>query len=257
MNDLSNSAGQFGVLATHYDELMDVVPYDEWVEYVLLLFSFVGHKPRCVLDCACGTGNVSFGLAEQGLEVTGVDLSGDMIAVAQAKAADRQPALPLRFVQADLSDFHLGQTFDSTTCLYDSLNYILDPAALRAAFGCIARHVEPGGVFVFDMNSVHALTADLFTQRNRDPRKTLHYDWQANFDPTTRVCTVQMEFLRTLSDGRIERFYEMHRERAYDLAEIEAMLTATGWQVLHTFDAYTLNRPHQRSERWFFVALRT
>ncbi|MDQ3813490.1 MAG: class I SAM-dependent methyltransferase [Armatimonadota bacterium] len=256
MTNFPDAATQFGVLATFYDELMDVVPYDAWVEYVMLLFSVVRHQPRRILDCACGTGNVTFKLAEQGLTATGVDLSLPMIRVAQAKAQARKPPLPVRFFQADLSDFSLGETFDSATCLYDSLNYILDPAALQAAFDCIAQHVEPDGIFVFDMNSVHALTADLFTQRNRDPRRALHYDWQAHFDPATRICTVQMEFERTNRDESIERFHEVHRERAYALSEVEAMLQATGWQLLQTYDAYTLNRPHQGSERWFFVAQR-
>lgn len=253
------SKAQFTVLAPHYDELMQIVPYAAWVEYVMLLLSVVGHQPRRVLDCACGTGNVSFELAKQGLDVTGVDLSEGMIQVAQKKAkearADLFP-LSIRFLQADLTNFDLGETFDTATCLYDSLNYILAPAALQAAFGCIAKHMQPSGIFVFDLNAEHAFRANLFTQRRRDPKKPLHYDWQASFNESTRICTVRMQFRRTAASGRIEEFSEVHRERAYSLSEIEAMLAATGWQLLHTYDAYTLNRPHARSERWYFVARR-
>lgn len=250
---------QFGDLAPHYDELMQVVPYDDWAEYVLTLFAYASHKPRRVLDCACGTGNISFELARRGFEVVGVDLSTRMIEVAQDKLKTWPPTretAPPRFVQGDLSDFDLGETFDSATCLYDSLNYILDPAKLQAAFGCIAQHMEPGGVFVFDMNSEYALTADLFSQCNFNPRKQLHYDWRANFDSETRICTVNMRFERHNGNGQTEVFTEMHRERAYSIAEIKAMLAATGWELLHEMDAYTLNRPHDRSERWYFVVRR-
>lgn len=260
---------QFADLAPYYDELMDVVPYDGWADYVMLLFSIVGHEPQRVLDCACGTGNVTFELAQRGLEMTGVDLSAPMIerAIAKtrsAKAGSTQTRsagtgstatpLPARFLEADLTSFDLGEQFDSATCLYDSLNYILDPMALQAAFGRIAAHLEPGGVFVFDMNSVHALKSNLFTQRNFDPRKSLHYDWQASFDEANSICAVRMEFRRKAPDGTLQRFFETHRERAYPLNEVEAMLTETGWELLREFDAYTLNRPHARSERWFFVA---
>jgi SAM-dependent methyltransferase len=107
---------------------------------------------------------LSFELARRGFEVVGVDLSSRMIEVAQGKLqtwpATRETAPP-RFVQGDLSEFELGEAFDSATCLYDSLNYILDPQKLQAAFARIAHHVKPGGVFVFDMNSEYALTADL------------------------------------------------------------------------------------------------
>ena len=131
---------QFTALAPHYDELMAVVAYDEWADYVRVLWSFAGHAPHRVLDCACGTGNVTFELARAGLEVVGVDLSPEMIAVAQRKVP--ASGLPVRFEVADLGDFDLGETFDSASCLYDSLNYITDPQHLRRAMECVGRHLE-------------------------------------------------------------------------------------------------------------------
>jgi len=245
---------QFTVLAPHYDELMQVVPYRDWVEYLGLLWGIVEHEPRRVLDCACGTGNVSFEMARNGYDVTGVDLSEGMIEVARAKIADVENAP--RFERADLTNFDLGETFDSATCLYDSLNYILEPADLQTAFASIARHIEPGGIFIFDMNTELALETELFTQRNRDPRRNLHYEWNAQYDEKTRVCTVSMNFQRKAPDGTMETFDEVHREYAYSLTEIKAMLDATNWELLRNFDAYTINPPHRRSERWYFVARR-
>ncbi len=246
------SDSQFTSLAPHYDELMQVVPYDAWVDYVLLLFSTVNHDAKKLLDCACGTGNVSFELAKCEIEVTGVDIAPEMIRVAKEKAAHL--GSKTRFIEADLSTFDLGETFDSATCLYDSLNYILEPATLRAAFGRIAAHLETGGVWVFDMNSDYALQADLFTQSNLDPLKNLHYEWQATYDQATKITSVSMRFERRNEDGGTQIFRETHRERAYTLEEIGAMLQETGWELLKTYDAYTLNLPHKASERWFFVA---
>ena len=249
---MNGDASQFGPLATHYDELMQVVPYDDWAEYVMTLFSFAGHKPQRTLDCACGTGNISFELARLGQEVVGVDISAEMIRVAREKAQGRNADNP-RFYQADLADFTLVESFDSATCLYDSLNYILEPEGLQAAFSHIAQHVESGGVFVFDMNSVFALSQDLFTQSNFNPRAALHYDWRAHFDASTRICRVEMKFERATKNG-VEEFHETHRERAYELDEVKSMLQIANWNLLYAFDAYTLNPPHARSERWFFVA---
>jgi len=251
---MSESPSQFDDLAPHYDELMDVVPYDAWVDYVLMLFNVANHDPKKLLDCACGTGNVSFELAKSNIDVTGVDLAKGMIEIANQKAQTSD--LKIRFLEADLSDFDLGETFDSATCLYDSLNYILDPVKLEQAFACIHRHVETDGVFVFDMNSAYALQADLFTQYNRDPRKSLHYDWTANYNPETRITSVEMLFTRHNEDGTKTNFHEEHRERAYELEEIKGMLERTGWDLVRTYDAYTINLPHQGSERWFFIARR-
>jgi SAM-dependent methyltransferase len=250
---------QFTVLAPHYDELMQVVPYTAWVEYVALLFEIAGVKPCTVLDCACGTGNVSFELAQQGLNVTGVDISTGMIEAAQAKSKST-PLLTsggsVKFLQTDLTSFDLNEKFDAATCLYDSFNYILKPEQLQRAFAEIAKHINPGGVLIFDLNTPHAFEANLFTQRNRNPKLNLHYDWRARYDASTRLCEVTMLFERRNEEGTIETFSEVHRERSYSRAEINAMLIQTGWEVLKVYDAYTLNPPHEKSERWYFVARR-
>lgn len=256
----STPATQFTDLAPHYDELMQVVSYDSWAEYIELLFETAEMKPKTILDCACGTGNVSFELAARNYIVSGVDISAGMIERAQSKLKIKQNALPStplprQFVQADLSDFDLNEKFEAATCLYDSFNYILEPEKLQAAFQCIGNHIRPGGVFVFDMNTPWAFEANLFTQRNLDPKKNLHYNWQSQYDANTRVCDVTMHFTRKTLDGT-EKFSEVHRERAYTREEIEPMLIQSGWNLLKTYDAFTINQPHKRSERWYFLAQR-
>jgi ubiquinone/menaquinone biosynthesis C-methylase UbiE len=250
----TQNESQFGPLAPHYDELMKIVPYDQWAEYVMTLFAYAGHDPRRVLDCACGTGNVTFELASRGLHCVGVDISASMIEVARQKLKTWPHRFAPRFEVGDLATFELNETFDSATCLYDSLNYILEPEKLRAAFAQVGKHIERGGFWVFDMNSEWALVADLFTQSNLNPRQSLNYDWRAHFDRHSRICSVKMKFQRRDKNGELETFYETHRERAYSLDEVTQMLESTGWKLRYSFDAYTLNRPHDRSERWFFVA---
>ena len=248
------SATQFTALAPHYDQLMQIVPYDAWADYVLLLFQIAEHDPIKLLDGACGTGNLSFELAKSGITVTGVDIAPAMIERARAKALES--ALPIRFFEADLTDFDLNEKFDCASCLYDSLNYILDPAALKNAFAGFARHVEKSGVLVFDMNTPLALTDDLFTQKSFDPRQSLQYDWRAAYDAETKITEVTMNFRLRDENGVETRFVETHRERAYEREEVAAMLEQTGWEILKIYDAYTINPPHQRSERWFWVARR-
>lgn len=244
---------QFEELAGYYDELMDIVPYDQWADYAMTLFRHVGHRPRRVLDCACGTGNLTLELAGRGLDMTGVDLSAQMIAQAQTKS-DLFPIHPPRFFQGDLATFSLQQRFDSATCFYDSLNYITEPARLTQAFANILVHMEPKGIFAFDLNSERAFELNLFTQSSHNPRKSLHYDWTARFNEETRICTVTMQFEKKLPEGISTVFRETHQERAYSMREIERMLASAGWRLLRVFDAYTLNPPTAKSERWFFVA---
>ena len=252
-DDLNHDAGQFQSLAPYYDELMRVVPYEQWVEYVQLLWSLHEFAPHRILDAACGTGNVSFELARRGYHVLGVDLSPDMIAVAQNKIAPDDLPGTVEFAVADLTRLELQQDFDGATCLYDSLNYILDPHDLALAFASIKNCVRPGGLWVFDMNSDWAFRANLFTQTQRDPRQALHYQWHAHFDRQTHICQVDMRFEKRGRNGHSQIFNETHRERAYLMEEVLEMLQHSGWNLRGAYDAYTLNRPHARSERWYFV----
>lgn len=246
---------QFQSIAPFYDELMHVVPYDFWAEYVIALFEFVGHQPQKVLDCACGTGNLSFELSKQGLQVTGVDLSDQMITEAKNKNFNVDLPYSIEFLQGNLATFNLDEKFDCATCLYDSLNYILDNETIVNAFRNIRSHIQPSGIFVFDLNAEWAFEANLFTQSSRKSKSTgLQYNWRAKFDEKTRICTVHMNFEKRNENGENTKFVEIHRERAYSIDEITSFLHETGWQLRHIFDAYTFNRPHSKSERWFFVA---
>ena len=75
-----------------YDELMQDAPYDEWVRFVKEKLQTYQVDGKNLLDLACGTGELSVRFAKEGFSVTGVDLSADMLAVAQAKAAGRRIA---------------------------------------------------------------------------------------------------------------------------------------------------------------------
>ncbi len=131
---------QFTSLAPYYDELMSHVPYSSWVDYVLKLCKRYKHSPKQILDCACGTGNVTYELASRGFDVVGVDFSQEMIDVARRKSTFNA-SIPERsrreqfrniftstplsdrvveFVHSDLCNMELGRQFDTVTCLYDS-----------------------------------------------------------------------------------------------------------------------------------------
>lgn len=243
---------QFSAVARHYDELMSGVPYGMWVDYVELLLSLEQVRPRSVVDLACGTGNVSFELAKRGYQVTGVDISPAMIATARAKR-DQSPDLEVEFQCQDLRTLCLPEKYDLAVCLFDSLNYILWEEELEAAFRNIAPCVTPEGLFIFDMNSEHALESELFTQNNLFREADLRYNWVSRFDRNLRISEVQMFFEVRNGGDEPARFKELHRERAYPLVQVLALLDRTGWNCLKTHEAYTTNRPRSRSERWYFV----
>ena len=106
-----------------------------------------------VLDLGCGTGRIGMALAEQGLDVVGLDLSAPMLRIAERKRASLAPEVGRRlsFVQADMTDFDLEQTFPLIITPSRSFQFMLTPTAQRSALAAMRRHLRPDGALVLDL----------------------------------------------------------------------------------------------------------
>jgi len=251
LNDASTPAraNSFTEVAPYYDELMAGVPYPMWVAYYLLLLARLGAKPKRLLDVACGTGTMCEMLAGEGYEMAGFDLSPGMIERARRKAAKAK--LPIRYEVGDAADFDMGETYEGALSFFDSLNNILEPERLRMAFARVFAHLEPGGTFIFDLNTAYAFEAKLFDQKNLRKNAKLRYDWHGDWDPATRLIEVTMDFWY-----QGEPFREIHVQRAYDYAEVVEMLEEVGFTDVQAFHSYTLNPPRFKSDRIHYCAVR-
>jgi ubiquinone/menaquinone biosynthesis C-methylase UbiE len=243
-------ADQFDKVAPYYDEVMDVVPYNQWVQYLRRLMKRFGWKPKHILDLATGTGTVAIMLADMGYRVTGVDIAEPMLQIARRKAqAARVGEIP--FLCQDATQLDLPREFDLVISLFDSLNYILTSKGLRDAIAGVYRALLPGGGFIFDLNSEYALEHNLFSQDNLwDADARIKHIWKAHYNRRTRMATVEMLFY--LPNGEI--FREVHKERTHRHADVLNYLREAGFEFLDAFDAYTFLPAGKRSERIFYVA---
>lgn len=120
--------------------------------------------PGAVLELACGTGRIGIRLAQAGLDVTGIDLSAEMLARATATA--EAAGVRVRFAQGDMRALDLGAgRFSLIFITANSLLHLLSPEDFRACFEGVRRHLAPDGVFAFD---IFAPAADHIA---RDPRR--------------------------------------------------------------------------------------
>lgn len=243
----------FVTVAPLYDALMDGVPYDNWISYLRLLLQERNARPRKMLDLACGTGNVTERLAAEGYSVTGVDIAPDMIAEAQNKATANELAIDY-FVQ-DAAELDLpGRRFDLCVSLFDSLNYVTDPARLALAFERVGLHLTRNGLFIFDLNTEFALKNKFFDQNNLASTERLRYNWVSEYFPETRLCRVRMRFWYREDDGAERAFEEVHWQYAYSIEQITTMLESAGFEDISVYQAYTLNPPTRAADRVFYVA---
>ena len=245
---------QYGDVAAVYDALMDGVPHAVWLSRMERAARERGLSPRSALDVACGTGLVTRLLYERGYRpLCGIDIAPAMIAIARTKALARSEAITFDVQDAATLDLG-GQQFDLVVSLFDSLNYILDPARLRAAFRRIFAHTAPGGMFAFDLNALYALSHNLFTQTNEVG--PVRHVWTAHWDRETRLCRVEMQFWVNDANGGERHFTETHLQRAYTVPEIREWLADAGFVRIEAFGNYGDRAPGPRSDRLLFVAER-
>lgn len=211
-------AKPFSLLAEVYDAIMSDVEYGDWAEFTLALALSAGTHVRTVLDLGCGTGNSSEPYVREGLSVTGIDLSPEMIQVARSKLPEAT------FLEADFTAFSLGRTFDLVVSIFDSLNNLLDPEDFVRCAERARAHLTPGGAFIFDVNTTVGLRDLWEGNRAEGWVDDVYYLWQHSYDEVARRAKVV-----AYCEKGARSFTETHYERPYDPAELEVLLKRAGF----------------------------
>jgi len=235
-------SSSFGPIAPFYDQLMHQVPYGMWMSYYELLLITQEVHPRKYLDVCCGTGTCAEQLAAVGNAVAGIDLSAPMIEEARRKA--ELAGLQIRYEAMDAASFDLGESFEAAYSFFDSFNYITDLGRLGSAFKRVAAHLDPGGSFIFDLNTAYAFEKKMFDQEDTRKKTAVQYKWVGDYDATSRVIHVHMTFW---VDGK--EFREVHIQRAHREEEVIDLLLAANFTDIVVYDAYTLEPPRKKSDR--------
>jgi len=246
---VSVEATSFGPVAPYYDELMRFVPYRMWIGYYFLLLAQQDVHPKKILDVCCGTGTMCQMLTREGFDIAGFDLSPGMIEAAREKAAKKK--LNIRYEVMDACNFDMSDSYNSAFSFFDSLNNILDGEKLFQAFKRVYEHLEPGGSFIFDLNTPVAFEEQMFDQENLRSNAKLRYKWIGDWNDQTRLITVNMRFWY-----KGEEFRETHVQRAYDREDVEEMLEDAGFTSIRAYHSYTLNPPRAKSDRLHYTGIR-
>ena len=143
--------GQYAVLSEFYDRLMEDTDYDAWVSFYIRCFEKYEISPERILDLACGTGNITLPLAKRGYEITGIDQSAEMLALARKKADDR--GLHICLSEQNIACFDAGGGFEAAICSFDGINYLTKSADVLSCFARVYEALTDGGLFLFDIGT--------------------------------------------------------------------------------------------------------
>lgn len=236
-----------------YDRLTRDIDYSKLADYIEVLFSEYGtKKPELLLDLACGTGSLTLEFAGRGYDMIGIDVSPDMLNCALEKSMDLQ-ASPL-WVCQDMRNFELYGTVDAVICTMDSLNYITEFDDLKSIFRLIKNYLNPGGLFIFDMNTPYKFENVLGDNIFYEICDDITYIWQNTYNRDTRICTLDLIFFVKESGQLYKRLEEEQKQKAWSFNEVKAALEESGLKLIEILEEYTQNPPSEKTERCFFVA---
>lgn len=210
--------------------------------------------PVTILDIACGEGTFAIEIAKMGFQVTGIDLSQDMLRFAKVKA--KKANVNVKFVQKDMRKLNYSEKFELVTCWYDSLNYLIKKEALEKTFSGVSQALKKGGLFIFDMNTIYGLTVHwqrypCYIQQNTTELFEIHipsYDFEKN----TATLTIR-GFIK--EGKKWELIEEVHKERGYTLEEIRECLMKSNLRELKCWgNLENKSEPEKDTSRVWFVA---
>lgn len=257
MVSVSPSTTGYDAFAPFYDILARDQDYDWWWSEMLALAAAAGLPDDGIraLDVACGTGKSTAPLVARGWDVVGVDISAGMLAQARQTLG---PGMPL--VQHDMRDLPVLGTFDLVSALSDAINHLLDPQQLLDTFISFHRNLAPGGILVFDVDTLGGLRA-LDTLVQQEPGRIVMLDSGAGPD-FAPGATMHGEFvvLEQRTGFRWESRRVPHLQRHFTHTEIHDALTAADLELhgVHGLNHMTLATPvdELNDERAIYIARR-
>lgn len=233
------SGAVFGrVYSSAYDALYGDKDYEAECDLLECAFGrYADGQVRSVLDLGCGTGAHAVRLAQRGFDVTGVDLSAEMLAQAQqkAEAAVYSAGGPSpRFHRGDIRSLHLSESFDAVVMMFAVLGYQLSNDDVLATLRCARRHLRSGGVLVFDVWYGPGVASIGPAQRvkvvHTDARRLIRVA-DAELDERHAICRVSYHLWDIEADRVVAEAEESHSVRYFYPMELDLLLEQSGLRL--------------------------
>ena len=261
--------------ASVYDTFMDDTPYQEWADFLAELISTYGiSKPHkngekaleaessekekletekdLVVDLGCGTGTLTELLSRKGYDMIGVDMSAEMLNVALAKK--EKSGSPILYLCQDMRELDLYSTVGTVISVCDSVNYLLEDEEVLETFGLVNNYLYPGGIFLFDFNTVYKYEQIIGDTTIAENREKCSFIWENYFYEDQDINEYMLTIFRKQADSELyERTEEAHYQRAYDMDTLKRLIEKNGLALVSFLDEDMKQMPNETSERIYVI----
>lgn len=237
----------YGVFARVYDELMDESLFLKWRDYTV---KHIPNKKSSILELGCGNGELGILLKKNGYENEGMDLSTEMLAIAEKKQEEAQVKFPL--IHGDMRDLSGFGSYDSVISFCDTLCYLPNPEDLKVVFDEVHGHLNPEGIFLFDVFTTDYIEKlDGYSYHDEIPE--LVFVWDSYKGVHDYSVEHELSFFEELEDDNYKRQDELHEERTYPLDFYLSELKKAGFSKIEVTGDFDQELA-KNNKRWFFKA---
>ena len=233
-----------------YDRFMDNVPYDTWCAYLVSLLREEGIEDGLLLDLGCGTGSLTERLAAEGYDMIGVDNSEEMLAQAMDKRVES--GRDILYLLQDMRSFELYGTVRAIVSLCDCVNYILTKEDLAQVFRLANNYLDPGGVFIFDLNTEYKY-ASMGSRTIAEDREDCSFIWENEYRPEEHLNEYDLAVFVREEEDLFHKYTETHLQRAWSVEEIRSAAEQAGMEFVTVYGACTREAPQPDCERIYVI----
>lgn len=238
----------YGKFALVYDSLMKNAPYGEWSDFVKEMLNTHAPSAKRILDVGCGTGELANRLIGHNYEVVGVDLSEEMLMIAQEKTAGKVPL----FMQ-DMRELEGLGKFGCVAILCDSLNYLDNMDEVKETFERVKEHLVEDGIFIFDVHSILKFKTQFNDKTYAESGEDINFIWNAwEGEDKNSVIHDMSFFVYDEESGMYERFDEEHYQKTFEVEVYKKAVVDAGFELLEVLGDFGTVDVSQ-ADRVFFV----
>jgi len=226
-----------------YDDLMVDVDYEKWTSFIL---NNIPQSSKKVLEAACGTGSITYNLAQGNLSITAFDISEQMLVKAYEKLRKFRN---VNILNQNMVKFKINQSFDACVCCCDGVNYLCEND-VKIFFEKVYRHLHTGGKFIFDISTEYKYNS--MSETYVYDEENVFYVWENNLNKESNTISMEINFFVQDKD-KYSRITEIQTHYMHNVSRLEEMLKSIGFINVKVYDGYTAEIYNEKSIRATFV----